>query len=69
MYAKVIRPPSRFFKVGQIVEMEATDRFGNFTLDTGKIKQSFPPSYHTHIKIIGFEEFAGNLIEKLEREN
>lgn len=68
MKVKIIEPVSRFFEVGQVVEMTIVNRYGDFSLSTDKVSQSFGPAYHTRIRPITFEEFTEALITKIENE-
>ena len=68
MKVKIIKPVSRFFKVGQIAEMTISNKRGDFVLSTDKFSQSFSFSYHKNVKPVTYEEFAAILITKTENE-
>ena len=68
MKVKIIKPISKLFRVGEIVEMEISNTQGGFVLSTDKVSQSFGSDYHARVKPVTFEEFAGVLATKIENE-
>lgn len=67
MKVKIIRPISKFFKVGEIVEMEISNTQGDFVLSTDKVSQSFGFDYHTRVEPVTYEEFASQLVVTIEK--
>jgi len=55
MKVKVIKPMSKFFTVGQIVEMDVSEN-GDFRLSTDKFSQAFDFSYHDRVRPATNEE-------------
>lgn len=68
MKVKIIKPISKFFKVGEIVEMTISNKQGDFVLSTDRVSQSFGFDYHTRIEPVTYEEFASQLVVKTENE-
>lgn len=66
MKVKIIKPISKFFRAGKIVEMEISNTQGDFILFTDKVSQSFGSDYHTRVGPATFEEFAAALVTETE---
>lgn len=68
MKVKIIKPISKLFKIGEIVEMEISNTQGDFVLSTDRVSQSFGHDYHARVKPVTYEEFANQLVVTLEKD-
>lgn len=68
MKVKVIDSISKFFKMGDIVEMDVINEQGDFRLTSKSFSQAFDKSFHVKLMPVSFKEFAEEIITKIENE-